>query len=166
MTESYLFWGFGLLGAALILFVIEIFLPSGGVIAILSATAAIASVVAFWMESWVWGISSLGVVIVLTPVCFNFAIKVMPHTPFGKLLILGAEEEDAGQRAAVDAERHQQEQSLIGAEGRTLTDLRPVGTAEIEGTRVDALSESGVIPAGTRVKVVRVEGTQITVRAV
>lgn len=54
--------------------------------------------------------------------------------------------------------------ALVGAEGVAMTDLRPVGAVRIDGTRYDALAEVGVIAAGTKVRVTKVEFNQIKVR--
>lgn len=51
-----------------------------------------------------------------------------------------------------------------GKEGTVATDMRPSGTVEIEGVRVDAISEGLYIKKGEKVKVVNVEGNKITVR--
>jgi membrane-bound serine protease (ClpP class) len=55
---------------------------------------------------------------------------------------------------------------LIGKRGRTVTMLRPAGIAEIEGVRVDVVSEGGFLPAGQTVQVVKVEGSRIIVQLV
>jgi membrane-bound serine protease (ClpP class) len=47
---------------------------------------------------------------------------------------------------------------LEGLEGVTLTDLRPAGAALVTGERLDVVSESGWISAGTPVRVLRAEG--------
>jgi len=54
---------------------------------------------------------------------------------------------------------------LLNGTGEALTQLRPSGTARINGQRVDVVSESGLIERGTKVKVVAVEGARIVVRA-
>ncbi len=51
-------------------------------------------------------------------------------------------------------------------EGTAVTPLRPAGTAEFAGDRVDVVSEGGFIPAGTHVRVVLVEGGRVVVRAI
>lgn len=53
---------------------------------------------------------------------------------------------------------------LIGLEGTTVTPLRPSGTAEINGERVDVVSEGGFIEVNQKVKVVKVEGVRVVVR--
>jgi membrane-bound serine protease (ClpP class) len=45
-----------------------------------------------------------------------------------------------------------------------LTQLRPSGTANINGQRVDVVTEGGLIERGAEIKVVAVEGTRIVVR--
>jgi membrane-bound ClpP family serine protease len=167
MSDKIL-WGVGLMAGALMLFLLELFIPSGGIIGFTAFAIAIAGVVAFWMEGSAWGLASTIGLIVLVPLAFNFALRVMPNTPFGRRLILGDEDdEDAiAQRAQADSERREREQALIGAMGVALTDLRPIGSARIEGERLEVLAEGGVIDAGTRVRVTRVDGTQIKVRAV
>lgn len=55
---------------------------------------------------------------------------------------------------------------LEGIEGIALTDLRPAGTAEIAGERLDVVSEAGWITAGSPIRVLRAEGYRHVVRAV
>lgn len=50
--------------------------------------------------------------------------------------------------------------------GITLTQLRPSGFIEIEGKKLDALSDDGFIAKGIEVKVLKVEGAKIFVRRV
>ena len=52
---------------------------------------------------------------------------------------------------------------LIGKEGVTMTVLRPSGFAEIDGERVDVVSEGGMIEAQCPIKVIEVEGNRIVV---
>lgn len=52
----------------------------------------------------------------------------------------------------------------IGKTGIALTPLRPSGTAEISGERLDVVTEGDYISPGAAVKVVRVEGTRVVVK--
>lgn len=52
-----------------------------------------------------------------------------------------------------------------GKTGKALTPLRPSGTAEIRGQRLDVVTEGEFLPAGTPVEVIRVEGGRVIVRA-
>ena len=164
--EELLFWGLGLLAASLLLVIIEVFVPSGGLIAITAAGCAIAGIVFLFRFKTSWGVSGTLAMLVLGPTAFGFALKVWPSTPIGRRM-LGAKtpEEEEADRLAELKER-QKQQSLVGAEGTVLTDLRPVGMIQIDSVRMEALSEMGVIRAGTRVRVTVVESNQIKVRAV
>lgn len=165
IEQTYILWGFGLLLASIALVGIEVFVPSGGVIGIVAFLLAVAAVVAFWMVSWVWGTISLLLVLILAPLTVNFALRIMPSTPMGRRLILSGDDEAAAKQALREQERHEIEQSLVGATGVALTDLRPVGAARIEGTRVEVMAEGGSIDAGKAIRVTAVNGNQIRVRA-
>ncbi|MEX2486633.1 MAG: NfeD family protein [Nitriliruptoraceae bacterium] len=54
--------------------------------------------------------------------------------------------------------------TLTGAVGVALSDLRPAGVAEIDGERVDVVTEGEYLEAGERVEVVRDEGYRRIVR--
>lgn len=55
---------------------------------------------------------------------------------------------------------------LLNGTGTALTQLRPSGTANINGQRVDVVTEGDLIERGTQIKVVAVEGARVVVRAV
>jgi membrane-bound serine protease (ClpP class) len=55
---------------------------------------------------------------------------------------------------------------LLHQTGVAFTNLRPSGTALINGSRVDVVSEGSLIERGTPVKVVALEGLRVVVRAV
>jgi membrane-bound serine protease (ClpP class) len=55
---------------------------------------------------------------------------------------------------------------LAGKEGTALTALRPSGMVQIDGRRVDVVAESGLIPKGAGVRVVKVEGNRVAVRKI
>ena len=92
-------------------------------------------------------------------------------------LLVSDQEADAGPLAAALSQEgprpkfpehigNYQLRELIGAEGRAITALRPVGVVKIGGERVDALSELGVIESGTDIVVTDVYDNQVKVRAV
>lgn len=55
---------------------------------------------------------------------------------------------------------------LVNCTGVTITQLRPSGTAFINGKRVDVVTEGGLIEQGASIKVVAVEGLRVVVREV
>lgn len=164
--NTLLIWGFALLGASLLLVVLEAFVPSGGIIGMTAAVSGIAGIVVFWRVSPGWGIIGMLLMVVLAPIALNFTFKLMPHTPVGKRLILSEDSESARRRSTQEQAQAAQEQALVGAIGTALTSMRPIGTVEIDGTRLEALAEGGVVEQGSRVRVTSVDGNQVKVRAV
>ena len=163
-VDAYLMWGLGLLAASLLLVVIEVFVPSGGLIALISTGCAIAGVVFLFRAGEAWGWSGVGAVVVLGPMTFVFALKIWPSTPIGRRMLgVKTEEELEAERLAALKERERL-LSLVGAEGVVLSDLRPVGVAQIGSQRMDVLSETGFVRAGTRIRVTVVESNQVKVR--
>jgi len=53
-----------------------------------------------------------------------------------------------------------------GKEGVALTPLRPAGSAEVDGRRLDVVTEGEFIPKGRPVKVIKVEGTRVVVKEI
>lgn len=172
--STYLVYGLILVAAAIVLFAIELFVPSGGLIGLLCGVAAIGSIVAFFVYDTLFGWVALGTYVVLTPLAIWLALKLWMSSPMARNIVLGHEDDepeyDASPEAgAVAAERAQLDRvaalrALIGAEGVTVTALRPVGTIRISGQRIDALAESGVIDANTPIMVCDVYDNQVKVR--
>lgn len=57
-------------------------------------------------------------------------------------------------------------EDLLGVEGEAMTILRPTGTALFNGERVDVITEGSFISQGSKIKVIKVEGTKVIVREV
>ncbi|OAT82296.1 NfeD family protein [Desulfotomaculum copahuensis] len=53
---------------------------------------------------------------------------------------------------------------LVDLTGVAVTPLRPSGTAEVAGQRLDVITTGEFIPTGAAIKVVRVEGVRVVVR--
>ncbi len=172
--SAYFLWGAILCGIALALLLLEFIVPSGGLIAILCGVCAVGSVVAFFMYSTLAGAIATITYVVATPILLVFLFKMWLHSPIARKMILGGED----QTATMDAEeatmaseqarlkRLAELKQLIGAEGVAETDLRPVGTVRINGQRVDAMAEAGVVDINTPVIVTDVYDNQIKVRPV
>ena len=58
------------------------------------------------------------------------------------------------------------DQRWLGEKGRASSALRQAGVAEIDGERVDVVSDGELIDAGQFVEVTRVDGNRIVVRRV
>jgi membrane-bound serine protease (ClpP class) len=87
-------------------------------------------------------------------------LRFMPRTPFGRRLIL-----DTGLGAGQEyGSAPEGDVRWLGKRGRASSPLRPAGIADIEGARVDVVSEGEMIEPGTPVEVTRVDGNRIVVR--
>ncbi|MDQ3350257.1 MAG: hypothetical protein M3545_20110 [Acidobacteriota bacterium] len=62
-------------------------------------------------------------------------------------------------RGAPESDRLQ-----LGLTGTALSPLRPAGVADINGARVDVVSDGSFIEAGSAIEVTRVDGNRIVVR--
>jgi membrane-bound serine protease (ClpP class) len=171
-NETYLLWGFILAAAALGLLFLELLVPSGGLLGLLCGVAAISSIIAFFQYDTAFGIAALLAYALLTPILLVFVFKLWIHSPLARRMVLGGddESENDGEQDNVGAteqarlQRLEQLRQLIGAEGVTITALRPVGFVKINGQRLDAMAETGVIEADTPVVVTDAYDNQIKVR--
>jgi membrane-bound ClpP family serine protease len=164
--EPLLLWGLVLLAGALLLTIVEIFVPSGGLISLLAAAVAVAGIVCLWRYEASWGVSGLLGSLILLPTVFFGGLSLWTNTDAGRRAMGLPSEEEREARRMKDLESKKAREAVIGKEGVVLTELRPVGTIELEGKRVDALAEVGFIPAGTRVRVTGVDTTEVRVRSV
>ncbi|HYO79927.1 MAG TPA: NfeD family protein, partial [Bryobacteraceae bacterium] len=89
-------------------------------------------------------------------------LRFLPQLPFGRRLVLesGMEADDGYVSAPASDYR------LLGRTGTALSPMRPAGIADIDGTRVDVVSDGGFIEAGSQIEVTRVEGNRIVIRRV
>lgn len=144
-----------LVAIGLVAVALEIFVPSFGIIGIVGFGCLVAAVVLAYVHlGSTVGTVFLAVVLVCTPALIFLGLKVFPRTFIGRWLI---HREDLGAPAARHAD-------LLGAGGRTLTDLRPSGTALVEGRRISVVTGGEFIGRNEAVTVTAVEGSRIVVR--
>jgi membrane-bound serine protease (ClpP class) len=113
-----------------------------------------------WRAGWIQTAAAnvFGAFLVTIGASWGMA-KLLPRTRVGRPLVLQAAlPSGAAQKAAETAV------ATVGARGRALSDLRPMGKVDIGGHKLEAQIESGHAPAGATVEVVRVEGGKIIVR--
>lgn len=89
-------------------------------------------------------------------------MRFLPRTPIGRRLILETALEAGQGFESSPASDH----ALIGKAGKTTTSLHPAGIAQIEGQRIDVVSEGELIDAGESISVVRVDGNRVVVRRI
>jgi membrane-bound ClpP family serine protease len=135
-----------LLGVGAILLIAELLLPTQGALGVLGGLAIVAAVVvAFRIDQWL-GLGLLLAVVAASPFVATAAVRIWPHTPMGKRIVLSPPESRIAPAPIA-----------VGQPGRAVSELRPTGEVEIEidgvRSRVEARSEHGIIRAGSRVRV-------------
>jgi len=144
------------------LIVAEVFVPSGGLISACAFLCVAGGLLIFFRHSAVMGVVGVVVAAVMIPSVLVGAYKTLPKTRFGKSVMLSPSEREQGD-AIPDTP---QLKEMLGAVGVVLTPLRPVGMCNFSGRRVECVAESGYVDKNKGVKVIRVEGTQLTVRVI
>jgi len=159
-------WALALIGLALMLFIIEVFIPSGGIIGVASAISLVIGIVLLFWEDQLLGMIAAIVSLLATPFLIGFAIKAWPNTPIGRLLTLQTPPSQA-EPATADAPTKRDATAAglrIGQRGRAVSEMRPVGTCVFDRRREECLANGGLIEAGTPVEIVAIDGRQIKVR--
>ncbi len=148
--------------ASAALLVAEVFVPSGGLLSVCSFACLAGGIVIFFNFSTVAGWIGIIIAIIMIPTVLIFAYRIFPKTRFGKAVTLTPPKRDLGD-AIPDTDRLKE---LLGRTGVVLSDLRPVGMCDFAGRRLECVAETGYIEKDNNVTVIRVEGTQLTVRMV
>lgn len=151
-----------LIVGGVVLFIIEIFVTPGfGVAGVLGICAVFAALVMAASNplSAVW---SLLIAIVVAAAIVWFTLKnKKTRKIWSKLVLTKRLDSESGFDSADRALARFQ-----GQRGRACTVLRPAGTAEINGEKVDVVTQGEFIPAGSAVEVLLVEGVRVVVRQV
>ena len=148
--------------AAAALIVAEVFVPSGGLLALCTIACVAGGVTIFFKHSAAAGWAGVAIAVVMIPSVLVGAYKVFPKTRLGRNTLLTPPERELGDGIPDTAKLKE----LMGATGTVITPLRPVGTCDFSGHRVECVAESGYVEKGRKVKVIRVESTQLTVRVI
>jgi len=172
------------LGFAIVLFavgvllvVLEVFLPSFGVLTVGAIVCFAFSIWGVYDPQRPGGAIAMAIVAPAASIAIlYFGLKYIPRTSWGRGLVLrhpsdeGAPEPPAAsETAALTPEGGTVEKELsplVGLEGVAQSELRPAGVALIQGRRVDVVSEGALVDAGARIRVIAVEGNRVVVRRV
>ncbi len=144
------------------LIIAEVFVPSGGVISVCAFACLIVGIIIFFKHGPTTGWIGIVVAVVMIPSACIIAYKLFPMTRFGRSVALSPPHREPGD-AIADTEELEQ---MLGAEGTVLTPLRPVGMCDFAGRRVECVAEAGYVDEAKKVKVIRVQSTQLTVRVI
>ena len=132
--------------------VLEIFIPSGGVIGI---AAVLCIVYALW-HLVVAGYAGVAIICVIFTLAYVALVlrwglrRFRMDTSLSDSVATGADVAEA--------------RNLVGCVGEALTPLRPSGMARFDGCRYDVVTRGGFIDRGAPVRVVETSGNRILVK--
>lgn len=155
-----------LLICGLFILLLELFIPSAGILFVLSTLCVLGSIVVAFMTSFKLGVLFLSGELLLTPIVAWGAFQIWKRSPIGRRMFLQVDqvEDESSPEERSSAHDPANFQSLLGEVGKTITPLRPVGTTEFSGRRVDTVAEGIMIDRGQWVRVVDVQGNRVVVR--
>ncbi|WP_088008018.1 NfeD family protein [Indiicoccus explosivorum] len=144
--------------AGLVLVGLELFLP-GGIAASLGGGAILISVLMAG-DSLQQMALSVFIALVIALIGAMVLVKLFGRQMklFGRIILSDSTSTESGYVSNV------RRSDLIGQSAVTATALRPSGTVLLADERLDAVSESGFIAKGQKVKIVKTEGSWIVVR--
>jgi membrane-bound ClpP family serine protease len=158
-------WAALLLVVGLGLAVLEIFIPSGGILGFLATCAVVAAVVVGFTDKdhpWV-GFVVLATAVFGLPAVIILGLRWWPKTPFGRRVLLRI---PRGEEVLPDGPRQRTLKELIDRVGYAKSEMLPAGAVTIDGRTIDAISEGMPIEVGQRVRVIEVRGNRVVVRLV
>lgn len=153
--------------AGIVLLLVEIFvIPGFGIFGAVGIILMIGSLFLglisdFPLVDWdmiLMAIVQLAGALVLALIVIYFLIRYLPKMEFFNKLVL---QKNIDEQSGYTSDEKLQE--LIGKKGKAITDLRPSGTAIIDGNRIDVVTAGGYINKGTKIVVVEEEGSKVVV---
>ncbi len=143
------------------LLVAEVFVPSGGLLTLMALAFLAIGIFLFFKQSAVVGWTGVIMAALLIPTVLGLSYRIFPKTRFGRAVTLEPPQRPRGD--AIPDARELAE--LDGKTGLVVKPLRPVGICDFCGRKVECVAQNGYVDIGTSVTVIRIEGTQVTVRA-
>jgi membrane-bound ClpP family serine protease len=156
-------WAVLLLALGLGLAVLEVFIPSGGILGFLACSSIVAGIIIGFQqdEPWWVGPAILAGAVIGLPTVVILAFKWLPRTAMGRrVLLMAPKSEDI----LPEDPRMEYLKGLVGQAARAKCKMRPAGAITIDGRTVDAVSEGMPIEAGQMVRVIEVRANRVVVR--
>lgn len=144
----------------ILLLILEIFVPGGilGLFGIITLSIAIMHSV----DSFALGFFLICLLLLSFAGLFALSFR-LPQTRFiwDRFSLKTCQTQEEGYTAPL-----QSYEIFLGKHGIALCQLRPAGTADFSGERLDVVTEGVYVTTGSRVKVIAVEGTRVVVRQI
>ncbi len=146
----------------IILIIVEAFVVPGFGITGIAGIAGILGSIFLVAPTPEYAILSLLIAVVLTTIVLVISIKHMKTRKIWKKLILNQRTDTESGYTVPNVDN----KDLLGKEGVTITPLRPAGAIELDGERIDVVTEGDFLAAGISVRIVGMDGTRIIVRVI
>lgn len=143
-----------------LLVIVEMFHPGIGAPGIAGGLLLVLGVVLI-AKSVIEVLTLLIIIIAILGIALAIVLQSVTKGKLNKNLILHEfQEKDAGYIGTEDLNY------FLGHEGVTLTILRPSGTADFDGIKLDVVSEGEFIQKEKKVKIIKVQGRRIVVKEI
>ena len=163
-SSTLLLWGLVLLGLAVMLLLIEAFVPAGGLIGVLAVISAITGLVFITWTNTILGLIAAILTLIATPIIVLTMLKFAPDMPLARLMALGDDGISKPNPAKLGDDRQATTAPpAVGDTGTATTALRPMGTCRINGSALECTALDAMIEPDTPVVVRRVDGFRVYV---
>ena len=145
------------------LLILEAFMPGFGAPGITGVILEVITLVMTWFEHGPLAtLAMLLIVLLVLAIAISTSLRSITKGRLSKSSLVHSETEsnEDGYRSIDDLA------VFMDKEGTATSVLRPTGIADFEGVRLNVSSEGDYIPAGTKVRIIKVDGAKILVRAI
>ncbi len=150
----------GVVGIAMLL--VEAFMPGFGIAGFLGIVLEVVAVYSAWKHhGMVFALILTAILLAVIGVMIYFSYRSAMRGRLSRSNLILNDEKIPIPEQAKDALS-----GFLNRQGTTVSSLRPGGTVEIDGVRMNAASEGDLIEKGTKVRVTGVEGDHVVVRPV
>ena len=155
-------WAVLLMALGLALVVLEIFIPSGGILGFLAICSIGVSVgTAFSSRGAATGFIFVVIAVIGFPSAIAVAFRWWPNTAIGRRMLLMVPK---GEDILPDEDPRHRFHEMIGKIGSAKSDMLPGGTISVDGSTYEAVSEGMPIDKGQAVEVVDVQNNRLVIR--
>ena len=144
--------------AGLVFIIIEMFSPGFGAPGIIGIILLILGII-LYAKSLLQALIMIIILLAILGVALTLVLQSASKGRLARNLVLNDTLDNNISYPAIDDMSY-----FLGSEGKTITALRPSGTADFSGVKLDVVSDGEYIPKNTTVIISKIEGNRIIVR--